>query len=38
MMLKGTIEKALTNHRLRVPELSLKSRISTFYNFAVIYP
>ena len=32
------IEKALTNDRLRVSEVSWKFRISTIYNFAIIYP
>ena len=32
------IEKALINDRLRISKLSWKSRISTIYNFAVIYP
>ena len=31
------IEKALTNDRLRVSEVSWKFRIPTIYNFAVIY-
>ena len=33
------IEKALINNdRLCVPKVSLKFRIPTVYNFAVIYP
>ena len=32
------IEKALINDRLRISKVSLKRRIPTVYNFAVIYP
>ena len=32
------IEKALMNDHLRVLKVSLKFRIPTIYNFAVIYP
>ena len=32
------IEKALISDRLRVSKVSLKFRIPTMYNFAVIYP
>ena len=38
---KGTvmqIEKTLVNDQLRVSEVYQKFRISTIYNFAVIYP
>ena len=31
-------EKALINDRLRFSKVSLKFRILTIYNFAVIYP
>ena len=31
-------EKALKNYRSRVPKVSLKLRIPTTYNFAVVYP
>ena len=40
-MIKGTvmqIEKALTNDRLHVSEVSWKFCIATIYNFVVIYP
>ena len=32
------IEKALLNDLLRVSKVSWKFRISTIYNFAVVYP
>ena len=32
------IEKALTNDRLSLSKVSLKFRITTIYNFSVIYP
>ena len=32
------IEKALINDRLRISKVSEKFRITTIYNFAVIYP
>ena len=32
------IEKALINDRLRLSNISWKFRISTIYNFTVIYP
>ena len=38
---KGTImqiEKALINDRLRVSKVSRKFRITTIYDFVVIYP
>ena len=40
-LFKGTvmqIKKALINNCLRVSKVSLKLRILTIYNFAVIYP
>ena len=32
------IEKALINDRLRISKVSEKFRITTIYNFVVIYP